>query len=270
MSEDRASKGERRLVVRAGNRSGRSLHVRIEPWGREYDLSADAMREFVFTGPADSAVDVEVGADELTVFGWAGSVLDGIGLPVPALPPGQPPETNRHPSAGDVRSAIEGAVSVLVGTPLWWDQRVVDMQVFGFGARMPGRGVNREVPELFLHIQCRWRVINRDGIVVGSADIFWPPEESAVSYDDFDYDGKRSRRDELVDSFMLHGEDAHVVTRTEGRHTGDVLISFLDGCGLEIWSDHRSGREADGPNELWRFIARDDPHFVVTPTGIQT
>ena len=108
-------------------------------------------------------------------------------------------------------------------------------------------------------------------MLVGSADIFWPPEGSEVSYQEFDYDGKRSRRDELLDEFLLHGEAPHIVDRAEGASMGDVRITFSDGCALELWPDHRSGAEADGPYEHWRFFENGaETHFVITTVGIET
>ena len=147
---------------------------------------------------------------------------------------------------------------------------MVDLQAFGFGDRVerPGHGI---APEYSLHVQCRWRIVRDGSMLVGSADIFWPPEGSEVSYRDFDYDGRRSRRDELIDGFMLHGERAHIVNRAQGASTGDAQVALNDGCVLELWPDHRSGVEADGPFEYWRFFrAGADAHLVVTASGIET
>jgi hypothetical protein len=143
------------------------------------------------------------------------------------------------------------------------------MQTFGFGDRVEHAGTGRAVPEYALHVQCRWRIVREGSLLVGAADIFWPPQASEVDYHDFDYDGKLSRRDELLDDFVGHGEPAHRVERVEGAATGDARLVLGDGCVLELWRDHRSGPEADGPEELWRFF-RDsaETHFVVRTTGV--
>jgi hypothetical protein len=75
-------------VLRVTNPGNAEVLVRIEPWSREYDLSAGATREFVFTGPDPADIEVEVMPTEITIYGWTGSVLDGIGLPVPPVPHG--------------------------------------------------------------------------------------------------------------------------------------------------------------------------------------
>jgi len=183
--------------------------------------------------------------------------------------------------ARSTRDAIEDALQPLLGLPLRESNRVVDMQTFDFGDLVPTTGVGRtlasiarhpprpEVPEFALHVQCRWRIVRDGSILVGAADIFWPPSGSEIPYREFDYDGVTSRRDELLDLFMAHGTEAHVVGRVDGASTGDARIEFIDGCVLELWPDHRTGSEADGPDEHWRFFRRADRHFVVGPDGVE-
>jgi hypothetical protein len=150
-------------------------------------------------------------------------------------------------------------------------QRVLDLQAFGFGDRVENADTGKAVPEYSLHVQSRWRIV-RDGVIlVGAGDIFWPPDGSDVGYQDFDYDGRPSRRDDLLDDFVAHGEPSHTVEDVEGASTGDARITLRDGCVLELWRDHQSGSDADGPDELWRFFrAAADAQFVVTTNGIET
>ena len=67
----------RRLAFRVTNAGLSALHVRVEPWAEEYDLSAGTTREFIFTGPDPADLEIEVKATEITIYGWTGSVLDG-------------------------------------------------------------------------------------------------------------------------------------------------------------------------------------------------
>jgi hypothetical protein len=168
------------------------------------------------------------------------------------------------------KSDIEIALQALIGRPLWMASRVVDLEAFGFGDHVHGPGQVDERPEFWLHVQCRWRIVRDGSVLVGAADIFWPPAGAEVSYRDFDYDGKRSRREELLDDFVKHGEAAHVVKHAEGAATGDACLTFGDGCVLELWPDHRSGVEGNGPFEHWRFFRVGGPeHFVMTVSGIE-
>ena len=77
-----------KTVLRVTNPSNAKVLVRFEPWVREYDISAGAAREFALTGPDPADIEVEVRPTEITIHGWTGSVLDGIGLPVPNAPQG--------------------------------------------------------------------------------------------------------------------------------------------------------------------------------------
>lgn len=77
---------DRRLAFRVSNPGLSAVHVRVEPWAREDDLSAGSSRDFVLTGPDPADIEVAVMPTEITIYGWAGSVLDGIGLPVPSTP----------------------------------------------------------------------------------------------------------------------------------------------------------------------------------------
>jgi hypothetical protein len=79
---------DRQVILRVTNPGHSAVHIRIEPWAREYDLFAGTSREFVFTGSDPADIEVEVLATAITIYGWTGSVLDGIGLPVPPTPRG--------------------------------------------------------------------------------------------------------------------------------------------------------------------------------------
>lgn len=65
-----------RLTFRVANPGDAVVLVRLEPWGREYDLNPRATRQFVFDGPDPAELEVEVGSDDFTIYGWAASVVD--------------------------------------------------------------------------------------------------------------------------------------------------------------------------------------------------
>ncbi|HWF38600.1 MAG TPA: hypothetical protein VG322_08780, partial [Candidatus Acidoferrales bacterium] len=99
---------------------------------------------------------------------------------------------------------IEQATSALVGKPLWQCRRAADMAMFQFGRRRKiqnVRGEWREVGDIALHVQCRWRLL-RDGlIVIGSSDLYYPAEfeEGGNVPDEFDWDTDNNLRDKLLD-----------------------------------------------------------------------
>jgi len=149
------------------------------------------------------------------------------------------------------------------------------MAMFGFGQlvsresrRRPGQIIH--VPEFMLHIQCQWRIVHDGKILVGYGDWHWPPAGSDIAYDEFkEADAPRSRRDDLIDAFSAHGKTVHTVVRAEGATTGDLQISFADGCILEVFPTYAT--QDDPHDEHWRLLPPDDgPHFVVTAHGIET
>lgn len=93
-----AEVAERVESVRLRNARAVELPLYLEPWGEEYALAPNAALDIVAEGPAGDSLEVELGADHITVYGWSGSVVTlfqegieiGAGLgrrtPVPPLP----------------------------------------------------------------------------------------------------------------------------------------------------------------------------------------
>jgi hypothetical protein len=150
------------------------------------------------------------------------------------------------------------------------------MATFGFG-RLTERETHRgrdEVPEYRLHIQSQWRIVRDGALVVGYADWHYPPRGSTAAYWDFrERDESRNRRDDLVDDWVAHGADAHVVREIRGTTTGDLVLTFEDGCLLETFANHATSTDV-GDDEFWRLlpppVSGDDPHFVVSAHGLDS
>jgi hypothetical protein len=80
-----------------------------------------------------------------------------------------------------MKAEIESALAVLVGKPLWSCGRAADMATFAFGERKNAKtrkGDFRHVGEYALHLQCAWRITQGDKVVVGSMDVYYPPDEN--------------------------------------------------------------------------------------------
>ena len=168
-------------------------------------------------------------------------------------------------------------VESLVGRSLWHSTRAADMEMLQFGERtsiQDPRGQTRTVGELVLHLQCAWRIIASGRVLVGDGDL-WTPR-TGVSHDGFNPTSKpflrSSRRDELIEQFLAHGEPAHVVDAAHMSLTGDLHISFADGCSLDAFADlgfaETVGEEA--PDECWRLFSpgSEAQHLVVWAGGV--
>jgi hypothetical protein len=173
-----------------------------------------------------------------------------------------------------LKEEIEHRLGDLVGLPLIYSRRAVDMEMFGFGhfvERETRRSVRIRVAENRLHVQCQWRIVRDRQVLVGYGDWRWPPSGSDVDLFDFDAaDAPLNRRDELVDGFLQHGATAHQVQGLSSAPTGDLAIDFADGCRLEVFANYAT--QDPGSDEYWRFLppGEGEDHFVVTSRGITT
>lgn len=78
-------------AVRVANVSTAPLCLRLEPWGRTFDLAGGATQNLDFEGPDGGLIELEVRPGEVTVYGWVGSTVDDhvnpeTGSPVPQTP----------------------------------------------------------------------------------------------------------------------------------------------------------------------------------------
>src|SRR5215813_9043960 len=96
------------------------------------------------------------------------------------------------PSPADV----EASLRVLVGLPLRYIRRALDMQIFQFGEVMHGRSRSTdeqtELGRFALHVQCAWRWLSGDRLVVGSCDRLTPRDNPDQVPDDFDWTKPKS------------------------------------------------------------------------------
>jgi hypothetical protein len=68
-----------------------SLH--LEPWGREFDCPAGDVLQIVGHGPMSDCMEIEIGADGITVYGWPGSVVSVLRNGVEVLGDSPSPKT---------------------------------------------------------------------------------------------------------------------------------------------------------------------------------
>ena len=167
------------------------------------------------------------------------------------------------PSASDV----EATLRVLVGLPLRYIRRAIDMQVFQFGEVMHGRSRSSDEQTDFgryaLHVQCAWRWLSRDRLVVGSHDRFIPRDNPDHVPDDFDWTEPKSnlcdaRTEELIHS---HENELLIVRGISAGRCGAFSLAFSNGDVLEVFPDNST-------SELWRFFDHatkgGPPHYVFT------
>jgi hypothetical protein len=168
-----------------------------------------------------------------------------------------------------VKCEIETALTVLVGKPLWSSGRAVDLEWFEFGARKPAtdsHGKPTEVGEYALHVQCAWRITHDEQVVVGSRDLFYPPQETEDDVPDFDWEQSPNRRDARVAELFKNETRQFVVQRVEVGDAGAFTLVLNDGYALDVFPHDSLS------TEHWRLFQPRvaGPHFVVTGKGLET
>jgi hypothetical protein len=170
-----------------------------------------------------------------------------------------------------MKEMIEQAFQALVGLPLWDAGRTADLVWFAFGDRrivIDERRGTKEVGTIALHIQCAWRIVGPEGIVVARRDIYYPAGEDPYhEIDDFDWGTLgASRFDEHIAAWIAaRAATPSNVIGAEGDCIGGFKLSLSDGFAVEAFPVD----SLDG--EHWRVFRpyTEAPHFVVTGRGIE-
>ena len=120
--------------------------------------------------------------------------------------------------------------TVLIGKAMWTCRRAADMATFQFGRRIQVRtlkGEAAEVGEYSLHVQCPWRIIRNETILVGSGD------------------------DRLLVALFEGGREFMVEAVDLGK-AGTLRIDFEKGFRLELFPNDSSD------DEHWRLFGTAD------------
>lgn len=151
-----------------------------------------------------------------------------------------------------------------------WRVSGLGMQIFEFGKQRPGKNRKGEavtIGSCFLHVCCAWRVIGRNGVIVGGDDYPGPTAPDPAS-PPFDFEAPVP--DERLSSAKRLFNDLHdnppMVRAIKADKTGSVRFQLSGELILEIIPlDSRT-------EENWRLLFRDNRrrHFVVTGQGIDT
>jgi hypothetical protein len=170
--------------------------------------------------------------------------------------------------ASEVSHSIEQVLGALVRLPLWAIGRASDLAWFQFGSQRAvkgWKGVEKTVGDYALHVQCPWRIIARDRIVIGRGDIFCPPQESDQPVPaDFDWQ-KGNRFDRIVRDLLENESRTLMVQAVSSGDAGLIRITLEGDYKLEVFPhDSEVG-------EHWRFFKPcvQEPHWVFNDTGLQ-
>ena len=169
-----------------------------------------------------------------------------------------------------MKNEIERSLAPLVTLPMWAMDCAADLAMFTFGDRRLEQNRHGEVVgvrEYTLHVQCAWRLVGQNGIIVASRDYFYPAGDPNDDPPNFDHDQPgANRRDERMAAFFAEcGHEVPVVESIDADRVGSLRIVMSHDVTLEVFpNDSLEG-------EYWRFFPAYSHarHFVVTGRGIK-
>jgi hypothetical protein len=166
-----------------------------------------------------------------------------------------------------MRAKIHNALLPLAGLPLWDVGRATDLTWLQFGQRRmvkDFRGEAKEVGEYALHLQCVWRLVQGEQVIIGQRDLYYPATPGRTSPEvpaGFNWDVQGANRlDYLLDEFFHRSNQQLIVEHTEVGCAAAFAIFFRDNFVLEIFPNDSFDEEH------WRLFRPylNEPHFVVT------
>jgi hypothetical protein len=166
-----------------------------------------------------------------------------------------------------MQQEIKDAVSVLVGKSVWRCTLAADMACFQFGERRIAKsfrdGSERQVGEYALHLQCPWRIVKDEKVLLAALDVY-KPQGGQDDTPDFDWATSGNLLEERIATFFEHGAREYSVEGLGVGPAGAVRLSLEGEFSFEIYpSDSAAG-------EHWRLFQPGIhlKHFVVTGVGI--
>lgn len=168
-----------------------------------------------------------------------------------------------------MRIKIENELNKLLGLPLEDMGRSGNLVWFSFGKPSmveDRRGKMRKVSEYALNVQCSWRIIKEDQILVASRDIYIPSQRWKGLEEDFNWDVEGMNRcDERSKEFIRNTKFKIAIEKIQADNIGGVKLFFTEQYVLEILPDDST------QEEFWRFFIPGNlnSHFVVAGNGIE-
>jgi hypothetical protein len=144
------------------------------------------------------------------------------------------------------------------------------LEWFQFGQRRTVKsalGGAKQVGEYALHVQCAWRIRHKGQVIVGSRDLYYPPEEGVDRPADFDWDVQgANRRDKCIGQLFQTETRQFLVLEVEVGEAGSFTIILADDYALDVFPDDSLS------GEHWRIFKpyAEEPRFIVTGHAVET
>ncbi len=167
-----------------------------------------------------------------------------------------------------MKEKIESVLHDLIGLQLTKTTRAANMECLKFGEQqvVSTNGELWEVGEFGIHLQCSWRFVDEEKILIGSQDVYEPEDENAEYDEDFDWEAGNLRdikMRKLIDTNKL------VVETTTADNYGGAEIRFSNKVKLQLFPAYS---KIDDYCEYWRLLdnrVESKKHIIVSGTGVE-
>jgi hypothetical protein len=156
----------------------------------------------------------------------------------------------------------------LIMQPVRTIGRASNMLWIGIGERVEKlnyKGERRETSTFSLHIQCMWRIINKEKmeILLAHSD-FYSPSKNVDEFKKFDWDIQGNNLFDEKSQKWLSQESPIYIREYKINIWGDLLLIFTNNDRLEIFIS--SSNDTEG----WRILEaeEDKQHLVATGMGV--
>ena len=162
-------------------------------------------------------------------------------------------------------SEIEGYVNILIDQPLRSIGRAANMLLIGFGeniSRVDYQGNNEEVSRIALHVQCPWRMVDKENklILFARSDIYEP--NSTVEWtEDFNWD---------IQGINMFDEKAKIwIESNPGLYVKDLRINIFRDLRVFLSNDTVLDVYVDSSTEkeCWRLFECESGKEKFVATG---
>jgi len=169
-----------------------------------------------------------------------------------------------------MKDIINQALKQLIGLEFTRTTRAANMECLKFGIlyQKDRKGIERQVGEFGLHLQCPWRFTKGNEIIVGNDDLTEQPDENAEYDENFNWDIQGGNlRDVKLKLFLETGN--YKVTSAKADEFGGFELLFTDNIKLTVFPALSSKNQY---SEYWRMLDNRNTisnHFVVGTFGAQ-
>jgi len=169
-----------------------------------------------------------------------------------------------------MKNKIKHILEHLVGFEFTRTTRAGATECLKFGTlyRHDHKGIERQIGEFGIHLQCPWRITKDNVILVGYNDLTEQPDETAEYDENFDWDVQMGNlRDLKLTAFL--GSGSYVIESVEADDFGGFELTFNDNVKLTVFPTSSSKNQY---GEYWRLLDNrneESIHFVVGSLGIE-